>query len=264
MSSGKIQKLVRKTHRSTGHNAEFYVSEISLEAEQPAEFHNGEELTAKQRKNFRSLLYDDFPELLKLVNSPRVSRQWDHPIDTNGQIKRHRLIRLSHAEHAQLNRQLKDAMEVGLIRPRHSQFSSPFLFVRKTDGPLRLCLDYRGLNEVTRKDAYPLPCVEDTLDELKDATFYAYLDLAFGICQVRMRDHDIHKTAFQTHDGLMEWVTMPFGPCNPPATFQRMVNDILCDFLHKFVTVYLDNVCVFSRTLKEHMEHLRLVLQGLK
>jgi hypothetical protein len=79
-----------------------------------------------------------------------------------------------------------------------------------------------------------------------------------------VRDKDIHKTAFQTHDGLMEWVAMPFGLCNAPATFQRMMNDILRDFLHKFVTVYLDDVCIYSRTLEEHIKHLRLFLQRFK
>jgi hypothetical protein len=131
-------------------------------------------------------------------------------------------------------------VEAGLIRPSYSEFGSPILFVRKVDGSLRLCIDYRGLNEVMRKDDYPLLRVDDTLDEVKDAKFYTHLDLGFW--QVRVRDHDIHKTAFQTHDSLMEWVAMPFGLCNAPATFQRMMNDILCDFLHKFVTVCLDDV----------------------
>jgi hypothetical protein len=114
-----------------------------------------------------------------------------------------------------------------------------------------MCIDYRGLNEVTRKDAYPLPRVDDTLDELKDANLNTHLDLASSSWQVRVRDHDIHKTAFQTHDGLMQWVGMPFGMCNAPATFQRTMNDILRDFLHKFVTVYLDRstTSVFSAAL---------------
>jgi hypothetical protein len=136
--------------------------------------------------------------------------------------------------------------------------------VRKADGSHRLCIDYRGLNDVTRKDAYPLLRVDDTLRELKDANFYTHLDLASDFWQVRVRDHDIHKTAFQTLDGLMEWVAMQFGLCNAPTTFQRMMNDILRDFLHKFVTVYLDDVCIYNRTLEEHMEHMRLVLQRFK
>jgi hypothetical protein len=155
-------------------------------------------------------------------------------------------------------------VEAGLIRPSYSEFGSPILFVRKANGSLRLCIDYRGLNEVTRKDAYPLPRVDDTLDELKDANFYTHLDLASCFWQVRVRDHDVHKTAFQTPNGLMEWVAMPFGMCNAPATFQRMMNDILRDFLHKFGIVYLDDVCIYSRTMEEHPEHLRLVLQRFK
>jgi hypothetical protein len=117
------------------------------------------------------LLYDDFPELLHPVNSPLVSRQWDHPIETTGPMKRHRLKRLSLAERAKLNRHLEDAMDASGIRPNSSEFGSPTLFVRKAYGSLRLCIDYRGLNEVTRKDAYLLPRVDDTLDELEDAKF---------------------------------------------------------------------------------------------
>jgi hypothetical protein len=129
--------------------------------------------------------------------------------------------------------------------------SSAFhFFVRKAYGSLRLCIDYRGLNEVTRKDAYPLPRVDDTLDELKDANFYTHLDPASGFWQVRERAEDVNNTAFQTHDGLMELVAMRFGLCNAPATFQRMMNGIPRDFLHKLVTVYLNDACVY--TLQSH------------
>jgi hypothetical protein len=160
-------------------------------------------------------------------------------------MKGQRLNILSHAERAERNRQLKDVVDAGFIFPSYSEFGSPILVVRKADGSLRLCIDYRDLNEVARKDAYPIPRVDDTLDELKDASFYTHLDLAYGFWQVRLRDHDIHhKTAFQTPHGLMEWVAMPFGLCNAPGTFERMMNDILRDFLHKFVNVYLDDVCI--------------------
>jgi hypothetical protein len=168
---------------------------------------------------------------------------------------------LSHAERAELTRQLKDAVEAGFIRPNHSEFGSSVLFVGKADGSRRLCIDYGGHNEVTRKDAYPLPRMHDTIHELQDANFFTHLDLTLGFSQVRVRDDDVHKTAFRTHFGLLEWVAMPFGRCNVPTTFQRIMNDILRDFLHKFVTVYLDDVCVYIRALEEHLENLRLVLQ---
>jgi hypothetical protein len=156
-------------------------------------------------------------------------------------------------------------VEAGLIRPSQSELGPPILFVRKADGSLRLCIDYRGFNEVTRKVAYPLPRVDDALDELTDANLYAHLDLAYGFWQVRVREGgDIHKTAFQIPNGLMEWVAMPFGLGNVPTTFQRMMNHNMRDFLHKFVTVYIDDLSVYNCAQDEHLEHLRLVLLRFK
>jgi hypothetical protein len=265
MSSTNVQKLMRQTRRKRGRNAEFHVVEVTPTiTNQPTKSHFREELRAQQRENFRSLLYENFPKLLQPVNSPHVNRQWDYPIETTGPIKRQRLNRLSHAKRNELNRQLKDAMEASLTRPSYSEFGSSILFVRKGDGSPRLRIDYRGPNKVTRKDAYPLPRVDDTLEELKDAIFYTHLDLVSGFWLVRVRDQDAHKTAFQTHDGFIEWVAMPFGLRNAPATFQERMNVILRDILRKFVTVYLDDVCIYDRTVKEDQEHMRLVLQRFK
>jgi hypothetical protein len=129
MSSTKVQKLLRKTRRSRERNAEFYMIELTPSADQPTEFNIGEELTADQRDNFRSLLYDDFPELVQPVDSPHVSRQWDHPIEAIGPMKRQRLNRLSHAQRAKVNRQPKDAVEDGLIRPISIVSSARQLFL---------------------------------------------------------------------------------------------------------------------------------------
>jgi hypothetical protein len=137
MSSTKVQKRMRKASRSKGRNAEFSAIAITPAAVQPTEFHSGEELSAEQRENFRSLIYNDFPEILHPINSPPISRQWDYPIDTTSPMKRQRLKILSPAERAELNRQLTDAMDVGLIRPIYREFGSPILFVRKADGSLR-------------------------------------------------------------------------------------------------------------------------------
>jgi hypothetical protein len=113
------------------------------------------------------------------MDSPHVSRQSDHPIETTSPMKRHRLNILSLAERAELNRKLKDAMEAGLIRPCHSEFGSPIIFVRTNDDSLRLDMDYHGLHEVTRKYAYPLTHVNDILDALKDAILYTHLSSGF-------------------------------------------------------------------------------------
>jgi hypothetical protein len=134
MSSTKVEKLMRKTRRSGGRNAEFDVIELTPAAYQPTRFHTGEELTADQRENSRSLFYEDFPEILPPVVSPPLSRQWDHPIETTGPMKLQRLNRLSLVERAEPNRQLKDAVDVGLIRPIYNEFGSPILFVREDDG----------------------------------------------------------------------------------------------------------------------------------
>jgi hypothetical protein len=155
-------------------------------------------------------------------------------------------------------------MEASLIRPSHIEFSSPILFVRKINGSMRLYIDYRGLNEVTRKDASPLSRLDDTHAKLKNANFYTHLDLASCLREVRVREEDIHKTTFYTHASLIEWVAMPFGMYNAQTTFQRMMDDILRDFLHNFVAVCLDDVFVYNRMMVEHLEHLRLVLQRFK
>jgi putative transposase len=136
----------------------------------------------------------------------------DHSIESIGPMKRRRLNRLSPAKRAEVNRQLKDVMDGGLIRPNYSEFGSPIHFMRKADGSLRVCIDYRELNEVTCKDAYPLSRDRvwmTPLMSLRTRILTHILDLASGFWQVRVRYQDVQKTAFQTLDGLMEWVAMP-------------------------------------------------------
>jgi hypothetical protein len=130
MSSTEVQKLMCKTRRKRRRNAEYYVMKVTPTTNQPTEFHTREGLSAEQCEHFRSFLYNNFPKLMQPVNSPHVSRQLDHPIETTRPMKRQRLNILLHAERAELNRQLKDAMEVGMTRPSHSEFGSPILFVR--------------------------------------------------------------------------------------------------------------------------------------
>jgi hypothetical protein len=175
-----------------------------------------------------------------------------------------RSYRMNPQELEELKRQLADMLSKGLIRSSVSPWGSPVLFVDKRDGTIRLCVDYRKLNEVTIKNKYPLPMIEDLFDQLNGAKVFSKIDLRTGYHQLKVRESDNPKTAFTTRYGLFEYTVMSFGLINAPAYFMNLMNKVFMKFLDKFVVVFIDDILVYSKTEEEHAEHLRLVLGTLR
>ena len=207
---------------------------------------------------------DVFPE--KLPYGPPPKRMIDHEIEVvPGSEPPHKNpYRLSNAEMEELRNQVETLLEQGWIRPSSSPYGAPVIFVPKKNGQWRMCIDYRALNKITVKNRYPLPRIEELLDRLHGARYFSKIDLHSGYHQIRVREADIAKTAFVTRYGSFEYLVMPFGLCNAPATFQRIMNTILRDGLDKFVLVFLDDILIFSRTKEEHERHIRTILERLR
>ena len=173
-------------------------------------------------------------------------------------------FRMALAELKELKAQLKDLLEKGFIRPSSSPWGAPVLFVRKKDGSLRMCIDYRQLNKVTVKNRYPLPRIDDLFDQLQGAMWFSKIDLRSGYHQVRIREEDIPKTTFRTRYGHYEFRAMSFGLTNAPVVFMNLMNNVFRSFLDLFVIVFIDDILVYSRTESEHADHLRIVLGVLR
>jgi hypothetical protein len=153
-------------------------------------------------------------------------------------------------------------IDKGYIQPSMSPWGAPILFVKKKDGTLQLCIDYRQLNKVTIKNKYPLPRIDDLFDQLGGASIFSKIDLRFGYHQVQIKGEDIHKMAFRTRYGHYEFVVLPFGLTNALATFMCLMDNVLRKFLDKFVLVFIDDILIYSKNREEHEEHL--VLQVLR
>src|SRR6187399_2672079 len=160
--------------------------------------------------------------------------------------------RMGTEELAELKKQLEEQMRKGFIRPSASPWGSPILFVAKRDDTIRLCIDYRSLNEVTIKNKYPLPKIEDLFDQLSGAKVFSKIDLRSGYYQLKIRPQDIPKTSFVTRYGLYECTVMSFGLTNAPAYFMYLMNKVFMEYLDKFVVVFIDDILVFSKTEEEH------------
>jgi hypothetical protein len=207
---------------------------------------------------------DVFPK--DLPNELPPSRSVDHRIELSDERPPNAqpIYRMTPKELDVLRKELDDMLEKKHIQPSKSPYGAPVIFIKKKDGSMRLCIDYRVLNKLTIKNRYPLPRIDGLLDQLQGAKVFSKIDLRTGYHQIRIHPSDIEKTAFRTRYGHYEFRVLPFGLTNAPATFMTLMQDIFRPLLDKCMVVYVDDILVFSKTEEEHQTHLRQVLDILR
>jgi len=219
-----------------------------------------ERISQQLVKEFSDVFPDELPEGLP------PAREVDHKVElVAGATPPSRpTYRLSATELVELKKQLDELIKAKFIRPSKSPFGAPILFVKKKDGTMRMCVDYRALNNITVKNSYPLPLVDELFDRLQGARHFSKIDLRSGYHQIRIAAEDIPKTAFRTRYGHFEFMVLPFGLTNAPATFMHLMHQAFRPFLDSFVIVFLDDILIYSKTMDEHVKHVRKVLEVLR
>jgi transposase InsO family protein len=225
---------------------------------------SAEQLAALQVKllaEYRDVFPDKLPPGL-----PPVRGGVEHTIELLPDSKppNRATYRQSAAELEELKKQLDEMLEQGFIRPSQSPFGAPVIFVKKKDGTLRLCVDYRALNSITVRNVYPLPLLDEMFDRLQGAKYFSKIDLRTGFYQIPIAERDVHKTAFRSRFGLYEYRVLPMGLTNAPATFMHLMNKTFADYIDKFVQTFLDDILIYSTTLSDHEQHVRHVLDRLR
>src|SRR6202522_3523501 len=230
-----------------------------------------EENKKKEGTPIEKLVPEEYHEYLDLFDEEKANRfpeerSWDHKIEIREgfEPKSFKSYNLTPEEQIEQDKFIKENLDKGYIQPSQSPMASPFFFVKKKDGKLRPCQDYRYLNDFTVKNAYPLPLISEIMDKLKGAKYFTKLDVRWGYNNVRIRKGDERKAAFKTNRGLFEPMVMFFGMCNSPPTFQAMMDAIFVDMIEGcIVIIYMDDILIFARTQEDLERYTKLVLQRL-
>lgn len=223
-------------------------------------------LTTEEKRRIKNIILE-FPDLLpKKDDPPRQTHLVRHKINTgnNAPVKSRYSRRYSPTERDYIAAEVKKMQQQGIVQPSESPWSSPIVLVKKKNGETRFCVDYRELNKITKRDGYPLPRIDDALDCLAGSNFFSTLDLKSGYFQCPLSEEDREKTAFSTPDGLFEFRVLPFGLSNGPATFERLMDTVLRGHKWKHCLIYLDDLCIFGKTLEEHNQRLSEILKCLE
>lgn len=260
LSSAQVMRSVRKGHVLMLAEVKHIDDPTPGQPAQSEEDIQMEAAASRIKAEFSDVFVDELPPGLP----PDREVPETIPLEAGARPQFRHAFRASPREKEEMQKQITEGIESGRIQPSRSPWGSPVLFVKKPDGSLRMCVDYRAVNKLTVRNRFPIPRIDDLLDSLNGARFFSTLDLKAGYHQIRLAPEDVPRTAFNTPFGHYEYRVLPFGLTNAPATFQTVMNDILRPYLNKFVLVYLDDIMVFSKTAEEHEQHLRLVLQALR
>jgi hypothetical protein len=211
-------------------------------------------------ENFDDIVLDDFSNSLPPI------RSIIHHIDLipGASLPNKEVYRLTPQENEEVKRQVEDMLDKGLVREILSSCTVPIVLIPKKDGGWRMCTDSRAINRITIRYIFPLPRMDDLMDFLSVANYFSKIDLQNGYHQIRMREGDEWKTTFKTNEGLYEWHVMSFVLMNAPSNFMRMMNEVLKDFIGKFVIVYLDDILIFNKTKEDNLRHLTLAMRRLQ
>ena len=237
----------------------------------PEELIDSREMDTAEKDYVLNKLPEEYHDFLDVFDKTAAKelpphRPYDHKIqlEPDSQPTNAPLYPMSHEKLRKVKEYLDENLSKGYIKASSEPFAAPILFVQKKDGSLRFCVDYRKLNAITKRDRYPLPLIQETLAQMLGAKYFTKLDIIAAFNKIRMDPDSEKYTSFKTRFGTYQYQVLPFGLTNGPATYQHYMNDVLFEYLDDFCTAYLDDILVYSKTLKEHKKHVRLVLQRLR